>query len=42
MAGVQNLANVRPPTLVDGETNTSTATYDVVGRVIWGRVKYVF
>jgi outer membrane receptor protein involved in Fe transport len=42
MAGVENLADVRPPTLIDGETNTSTSTYDVVGRVIWARVSYVF
>ncbi len=42
MAGIENLANRAPPTLIDGETNTSTATYDVVGRVFWGRLAYVF
>jgi hypothetical protein len=42
MAGIDNIANARPPTLVDGQTNTSTATYDVVGRFIWGRVTYDF
>lgn len=30
--GVSNLTNRRPPTLIDGVTNTNTATYDVVGR----------
>lgn len=30
--GVDNLANQRPPTLIDGVTNTNTNTYDVVGR----------
>jgi iron complex outermembrane receptor protein len=42
MLGVDNLLDRRPPTLVDGETNTSTATYDVVGRFIFGRVSYDF
>jgi outer membrane receptor protein involved in Fe transport len=42
MAGIDNLADQRPPTLIDGETNTNTATYDVVGRFIWGRVSYAF
>jgi iron complex outermembrane receptor protein len=39
MAGVQNLADTPPPTLLDGETNTDTATYDVVGRFIWLRLR---
>ena len=30
--GIDNLANQRPPTLIDGVTNTNTNTYDVVGR----------
>ena len=42
MVGVDNLFDLRPPTLIDGETNTSTATYDVVGRLVWARVVYVF
>jgi iron complex outermembrane receptor protein len=42
MAGIDNLADTRPPTLVDGQTNTDTSTYDVVGRVVWGRVTYAF
>jgi outer membrane receptor protein involved in Fe transport len=42
MAGVDNLADQRPPTLVDGETNTSSSTYDVLGRFVWGRVSVVF
>lgn len=42
MAGVDNVADVRPPLLLDGETNTATATYDVVGRFVWGKVSYDF
>jgi outer membrane receptor protein involved in Fe transport len=42
MAGVDNVADVRPPLLLDGETNTDTATYDVVGRFVWGKVSYDF
>jgi outer membrane receptor protein involved in Fe transport len=42
MAGIDNVANQRPPALVDGETNTDTASYDVVGRFVWARVGYVF
>jgi len=42
MAGIDNLADTRPPTLVDGETNTNTSTYDVLGRVVWGRMTYDF
>jgi iron complex outermembrane receptor protein len=42
MAGVDNLADKRPPILVDGETNTSTNTYDVLGRVYWARLEYEF
>jgi len=42
MAGIENLADRPPPRLIDGETNTSTATYDVIGRVFWGRLAYVF
>jgi outer membrane receptor protein involved in Fe transport len=32
--GVDNLANQRPPTLIDGVTNTNVNTYDVVGRFL--------
>jgi outer membrane receptor protein involved in Fe transport len=42
MAGIDNVADIRPPTLVDGQTNTDTSTYDVLGRVFWGRVVYQF
>jgi hypothetical protein len=42
MAGIDNLADIRPPTLIDGETNTDTSTYDVLGRVVWGRLVYDF
>jgi outer membrane receptor protein involved in Fe transport len=42
MAGIDNVADIRPPTLVDGQTNTDTRTYDVLGRVFWGRVVYQF
>ncbi len=42
MLGVDNLFDVRPPVLLDGETNTSTQTYDVVGRLVFGRVSYAF
>jgi iron complex outermembrane receptor protein len=42
MMGVDNLLDRRPPTLIDGETNTSTATYDVVGRLVWARIVCVF
>jgi len=33
--GVENLTNQRPPTLIDGVTNTNVATYDVVGRSVY-------
>jgi iron complex outermembrane receptor protein len=42
MAGIDNLADQRPPTLIDGETNTDTSTYDVVGRLIWAHLTYAF
>jgi outer membrane receptor protein involved in Fe transport len=42
MAGIDNIADQHPPTLVDGETNTNTSTYDVLGRVFWGRVTVDF
>jgi outer membrane receptor protein involved in Fe transport len=42
MAGIDNVADTRPPTLVDGETNTDTNTYDVLGRVFWARMEYDF
>ena len=42
MAGIDNVADLRPPTLVDGETNTDTATYDVLGRLFWMRMRYDF
>ncbi len=42
MAGIDNVAGTRPPTLIDGETNTNTSTYDVLGRVFWARMSYTF
>lgn len=42
MAGIDNVADTRPPTLIDGETNTDTSTYDVLGRVFWARMAYQF
>lgn len=36
-AGIDNIADVRPPLLVDGATNTNVATYDVVGRFAFVR-----
>jgi outer membrane receptor protein involved in Fe transport len=42
MAGIDNVGDTRPPTLVDGETNTDTNTYDVLGRVFWGRMALDF
>jgi outer membrane receptor protein involved in Fe transport len=42
MCGIDNIADKAPPTLIDGETNTDTSTYDVLGRVFWGRVTYSF
>jgi outer membrane receptor protein involved in Fe transport len=42
LAGIDNIADTRPPTLVDGQTNTDTSTYDVVGRFMWARVVYRF
>ena len=42
MAGIDNLANITPPTLIDGETNTDTNSYDVVGRYFWARLSYNF
>ena len=42
MLGVDNLLDVRPPTLPDGLTNTSAATYDVVGRLVFARLSYAF
>jgi hypothetical protein len=42
MLGVDNLMDTRPPTLLDGVTNTSSATYDVVGRLVFGRVSVAF
>ena len=41
-AGVENVADIKPPTLIDGETNTDTNTYDVVGRYFWARINYDF
>ncbi len=40
-AGIDNVADVRPPTLIDGETNTDSSTYDVVGRMFWGGIGVV-
>ncbi len=42
MIGVDNVADQRPPTLIDGETNTDTSTYDGVGRLVWARVHIEF
>lgn len=42
LAGVNNLADTPPPFLPDGETNTDTATYDVLGRLVWARVTAAF
>jgi outer membrane receptor protein involved in Fe transport len=42
MLGIDNLCDTRPPTLIDGVTNTDTLTYDVVGRFIWARVSVAF
>jgi iron complex outermembrane receptor protein len=42
MAGIDNVADTRPPILVDGETNTDTSTYDVLGRLFWLRMSYDF
>ena len=42
MAGIDNVADTRPPMLVDGETNTDTSTYDVLGRLFWMRMSYDF
>ena len=42
MVGIDNLADQQPPTLIDGETNTNTSTYDVVGRLVWARVHMDF
>jgi outer membrane receptor protein involved in Fe transport len=42
MLGIDNIFDQRPPTLIDGETNTDTSTYDVVGRFVWGRIRYAF
>jgi outer membrane receptor protein involved in Fe transport len=36
--GVDNLTNQRPPTLIDGVTNTNTNTYDVVGRSFYAHL----
>ena len=30
--GVNNIADQKPPTLIDGATNTDVATYDALGR----------
>ncbi len=42
MMGVNNLANVAPPRLLDGITNTDTNSYDVVGLFAWTRLIAVF
>jgi iron complex outermembrane receptor protein len=36
--GVDNLADRHPPTLIDGTSNTSLNTYDVIGRFVYVRV----
>lgn len=33
--GIDNLFDQKPPALIDGATNTSVATYDVVGRYLY-------
>jgi outer membrane receptor protein involved in Fe transport len=33
--GVNNLTDRRPPTLIDGATNTNVNTYDVIGRLVY-------
>jgi outer membrane receptor protein involved in Fe transport len=33
--GINNVTDQRPPTLVDGATNTNTNTYDVIGRLVY-------
>jgi outer membrane receptor protein involved in Fe transport len=35
--GMDNVANQKPPTLIDGVTNTNPNTYDVVGRYVYLR-----
>lgn len=40
IVGVNNLFDERPPTLVDGSTNTDVATYDVLGRFAFVRVAF--
>ncbi len=40
--GVDNVANQRPPTLIDGVTNTNINTYDVVGRSFHLRAEVAF
>ena len=41
-AGVDNLADTQPPTLVDGVTNTDVNTYDVLGRFVYARARITF
>jgi outer membrane receptor protein involved in Fe transport len=38
LAGIDNITDQAPPTLVDGVTNTDTNSYDVVGIFLWARV----
>ena len=40
--GVDNLFDQRPPTLMDGQSNTNLSTYDVVGRFFYCNTSVVF
>ncbi len=42
MAGLDNLSDKRPPTLINGQTNTKTSTYNVLGRTVWGGSHTIF
>jgi outer membrane receptor protein involved in Fe transport len=40
--GVDNLFDQKPPTLIDGETNTNSSTYDVIGRFFYLKASLQF
>ncbi len=40
--GVDNLTNQRPPTLIDGVSNTNLNTYDVIGRFFFARASWTW
>ncbi len=42
VGGIENLLDQKPPTLLDGVTNTDTNTYDVVGRFLFVRCTATF